>query len=428
MLHTAFDRMKQNQGGLISFNSFLSTSTSKEVSLCFAEKALTKPEKVAILFEMKIDPSISSVPFASLDKLSYFQADEKEVLFSMHTIFRIGDIKPMDNDKKTRLWHVQLTLTDADDEQLRQLTEHLRMDLSFFLVSVVGNNMDPTWRLGKLLLNMGEYDKAVIVYNMMLDKAIRDNDLELEHATHYQLAEFYMLYKNDWERARAQLKKMFSKKVFDCSDVINEAKGDLNTVFATIKNIVNNEHIEEDEFHWNMSEMLNKMVTLYFNYYERELGPLDYQLIVDRYNYIGWVRKTQGNLSEAWDYHERVLKILREHLPPTHPRLAITYTYISSLHLATNNHSNALDCLDKALAIQEKALQPHHPHLAETHFNMSIVFERMNKIDDAFEHAKKAVDIGRQVFLTPDDLQMNKYRKQFDQILLLTQSCDELIL
>ncbi|CAF3769962.1 unnamed protein product [Rotaria sp. Silwood1] len=102
--------MKKNQGGLISFNNFLSTSTSKEVALCFAQNALKKSEKVAILFEMTIDPSISSVPFTSLDKLSYFQEKEKEILFSMHTVFRIGEIKPLDdNNDNSRFWHVYLT-------------------------------------------------------------------------------------------------------------------------------------------------------------------------------------------------------------------------------------------------------------------------------------------------------------------------------
>jgi tetratricopeptide (TPR) repeat protein len=428
MLHAAFDRMKQNQGGLISFNSFLSTSTCKEVSLCFAEKALNKPEKVAILFEMKIDPSISSVPYASLDKLSYFQENEKEILFSMHTVFRIDGMKPMDNDNKSRFWHVHLTLTDADDEQLRQLTEHMRMDLSVFLVSELRINMDPTWRLSKLLVNMGEYDKAVITYNMILDKATRDNDSKLAQATHYQLAEVFMLYKHDWKQARIHLKTMFCIMIPGCDEIIDEVKSDFIAVMSTIKNVVTNEQITEDEYHSIMSELLNKMITLYMNYSIKPLGPLDYQLVVDRCNYIGWIRKQQGNLSAAWDYHERALKILREHFPPTHPRLAATYNHISLLYSALNKHSNAIDCLEKALDIQEKALQPHHPNLAETHFNMSIIFERMNKVDDAFEHAKEAINIGRKAFLTTGDLQMKKYQEQFDKILQLIQSCDELVL
>ncbi|CAF3952801.1 unnamed protein product [Rotaria sp. Silwood2] len=429
MLYAAFHRMKKNQGGLISFNNFLSTSTSKQVALCFAQNALNKSEKVAILFEMTIDPSISSVPFASLDKLSYFQEKEKEILFSMHTVFRIGKIKPLDdNNNNSRFWHVYLTLTDADDKQLRQLTEHMRMDLSSFFTVDLQINMDPTWRLSKLLLNMGEYDKAIIIYEILLDKATRDNNLDLIQAIHYQLTELFMLHKKDWNRAREHLKMAFCIKVPDGNDVADEVKNDIIVVFSTIKNVLLNEEISEDEFHSIMVELVNKLVTLYLDNSTKPLCPLNYQIAVDRYNYIGWVRKKQGKISEAWTSHEQAMQILRKYLPPTHPRLAVTYNYISLLYSAMNDHSSAFDCLEKALHIQEQALQPNHPYLAETHFNMSIIFERSNKVDDVFQHAKKAIDIGHQAFLTSDDPQMKMYQEQFDKILLLIQSCNELVL
>ncbi|CAF2826728.1 unnamed protein product [Rotaria sp. Silwood2] len=428
ILPAALDRMKQNQGGLISFNNFLSTSTSQEVSLCFSRKALQKPEKVAVLFEMIIDPSILSVPFALLDKHSYFQDTEKEILFSMHTVFRIGEIKSLDDDNKSRFWNVHLTLTNANDEQLRQLTEHMRIDLSSSLDYELQINMDPTWRLSKLLVHMGEYDKAIKLYEMILDKATHENNLKYVQMTHYQLAELLALYKNDWKRARVHFRKMYSIIILDESIVADEARSDLITVFSTIRNVLGSEQINEDMFHLAIAELLSKLIPIYLDYSLRPLCPLDYQLIVDRYNYIGWVQKNQGKLLEAWASHEHALRIIREHLPPTHPRLAMTYNYMSLLYSTMNDHSGALDCLEKALDIQEKVLQPNHPHLAETHFLKSITFERLNKIDNAFQHAKKAVDIARQAFMTSDDPNMKKYQEQFDKIVLLNQSCNELVL
>ena len=52
---------------------------------------------VMIVFRMVIDHSVSSAPFAAIQSVSYFETEE-EILFSMHTIFRIGEITTMDNN------------------------------------------------------------------------------------------------------------------------------------------------------------------------------------------------------------------------------------------------------------------------------------------------------------------------------------------
>ena len=92
MLDNDFEKLQKNQGGLLSFNNFLSTSVDEDVSHLLAESSASQEDSVGILFRIEIDPSISTVPFASVDELSNHSA-EKEFLFSMHTICRIGTIE-----------------------------------------------------------------------------------------------------------------------------------------------------------------------------------------------------------------------------------------------------------------------------------------------------------------------------------------------
>ena len=120
---TDFEKLRKTKGGLMSFNNFLSTSKSQDISLDFATSALSKADTVGILFQMSIDPSVSSAPFASIDEVSYFKTEE-EILFSMHTVFRIREIKQI--DKSNLLYQVELTLTSDEDPQLRTLTERIR--------------------------------------------------------------------------------------------------------------------------------------------------------------------------------------------------------------------------------------------------------------------------------------------------------------
>src|SRR3984957_7590137 len=153
---TDFEKIKKTEGGLLAFNNFLSTSTNRNVSLGFARGALHNPESVGILFQMTINSSISSAPFALLGDVSYFKSEE-EILFSMHTVFRIGQIKSIED----RLWRVELALTSDDDPELKRLTEHMREETS-------GST---GWhRLGHLLVRMGNFDKAEEVYQILLEE------------------------------------------------------------------------------------------------------------------------------------------------------------------------------------------------------------------------------------------------------------------
>ena len=155
---TDFAKLRKSDGGLMSFNNFLSTSKDREVSLGYAMVALTTEDKVGILFRMSIDPTVSSASFATIQEISYFQTEE-EILFSMHTIFRIGEIRQIDSDNP--LYEVDLQLTSDDDSQLRTLTDRIREETS----------ASTGWqRLGQLLLKMGQINKAEELYNALFEQ------------------------------------------------------------------------------------------------------------------------------------------------------------------------------------------------------------------------------------------------------------------
>jgi hypothetical protein len=70
------------------FNTFLSTSTERRVALSFATQNLNYLDTQSILFEMKINVAKCQSPFADIQQLSEVKK-EKEILFSMGTVFRI---------------------------------------------------------------------------------------------------------------------------------------------------------------------------------------------------------------------------------------------------------------------------------------------------------------------------------------------------
>jgi hypothetical protein len=152
-----FKKILKTKGGLISFNSFLSTSQNSHVSQLFIPSNQQNPDIVGILFIMKIDPSKSSAPFASISHISQFE-EEDEVLFSMHTVFRIDEIKPIGENQC--LFQVELTLTNDNDKDLLALTECIREETE-------GSTQ---WdALGQLLYKLGEMDRAQQIYQLLLN-------------------------------------------------------------------------------------------------------------------------------------------------------------------------------------------------------------------------------------------------------------------
>ncbi|CAF4198702.1 unnamed protein product, partial [Adineta steineri] len=155
------EKIKDSEGGLLSFNNFLSTTYNEEIAKDFAKKIHTNSKVVAIIFQMEINPKKSSVPFAFIDKESTYKY-ESENLFSMHTVFRIMGTRKLAD----RFWQVNLALTSDNDPQLKLLSDYMRKELG------EGNSLS---KLGHLMLKMGEFDQAHDIYGSQLDSSDKQN-------------------------------------------------------------------------------------------------------------------------------------------------------------------------------------------------------------------------------------------------------------
>ena len=163
---TDLDRLKATQDGLVAFNNFLSTNHNREVSLRFARRTTATSDLMGILFLMTVDPSLATTPFANVKDVGYYEGQEEEILFSMHAVFRVGQVTQI--EKNERLWQVDLILTGDNDPQLHRLTESMREETS--------SSSDEWFRLGQILLKMGQFDKAEELYNILLQQVTTEGE------------------------------------------------------------------------------------------------------------------------------------------------------------------------------------------------------------------------------------------------------------
>ena len=161
MLKEEFEKISKTKDGLISFTNFLSTSMEKNNAMTFARRALRNPASIGVLFVMKVNPQQSTVAFASVADISAYK-QEHEVLFSMHSVFRIRTVKQM--DEKQRLFSMDLALTNNTDRELQKLTTKIREETFPY---------ESGWnRLGSVLFKLGMPKQAECIYQALLYRTV----------------------------------------------------------------------------------------------------------------------------------------------------------------------------------------------------------------------------------------------------------------
>ena len=285
MSQTDFDELIKTEGGLLSFNNFLSTSKNSQVSVDFARRATLSSNQIGVFFVITMDPSISYTPFANIRHISYYQ-QEDEILFSMHSIFRIEQIKGIDEDKD--LWQVNLTLTNDNDPQLNALTECMREETF--------PNAKGWHRLACLLIKLGEFDKAKQVYDVLLNQISNDG----EKAYIYHMIGTIKTDQGEYEEAI----KFYEKSISIQQEILPSDHIDFATAYNNIAGLYD-----------KRGEYLKAL-----SYYEKAL-PIyqehfssNHRHLATLYNNIGLLYNKMGQYSKALSYHKNASEIYQKNV------------------------------------------------------------------------------------------------------------------
>jgi tetratricopeptide (TPR) repeat protein len=402
-----FEKLLKTPGGLLSFNNFLSTSADSKASLEFGKGGQIKPGFVSILFEITVNTAISSAPYALLDEVSFYKDAEKEILFSAHTVFRIGEIKPMD-DEKLR-WLVKLTLTSNNNSQLDALTQRLREETA-------GST---GWhRLGILLIKVAEYDKAERVYKELLTQ---NNSNDAEKADIYHQLGWVKRKQGDYVEALSYYEKALDiwlkafnpnhPTLFNAHNNIGSVYfllGQYSKALSCYEKALEVCQTSRSEGHPDFGTCYNSIGLVYYNmgqyakalsYYEQDLeiskkilSPNHIDLAAS-YNSIGLVRYNLGEYSQALSNYEKALDIFEKALPPNHPDLIALYKNIGNVNKSVADYLKALSYYEMALEICLASLPENHPNLATSYNNIGLVKFCIGEYLTALSYYKTALKI-----------------------------------
>ncbi|CAF4485596.1 unnamed protein product [Rotaria sp. Silwood2] len=364
MLQTDFNQILKAQGGLLSFNNFLSTSLDRQISLLFAESNQSNPDLIGVLFVITVNPSVSSIPFAKISDANHFEEGE-EILFSTHSKFRIELIQQI--DENNRIWQVNLVLTDDSDPEIRALTEYMREEIY---------SEAKGWdRLGLLLIKLGKFDNAQEVYDILLDETTTNQEKALMY---HRLG----VIKNSQGRYTDAI-ALFQQSIEIKKKVLSSTDDDLASSYDNIGLVYKNmgDYSNALLFHQDALKIRQKNL------------PSNHHDLATSYNNIGLVYNHMNDYSNALSFHQKALEIRQNTLPSNHPDLATSYNNIGSVYENMGDYSNALLLHQKALEIREKILPSNHPSLAASCGHIGMAFSEIGEHSKAILHCERALKI-----------------------------------
>ena len=404
-----FEKLQRSKGGLLSFNNFLSTSRNQKISMTFAEDVRDNTNLVGILFEVEIDPLVSSSTFLSVEDLSQFP-QEQEILFLMHSVFRIVDLAEIGE----RLWKVNLTLTDDNDKDLNLITRCLRDE-------ILSN--DGWDRVAIIMLRLGKFDKALEIYISTLETTIDDDQEALD------LAQVKMMlitgvshltvgtYSSDISNLEEVLEivgrylpanHFFFVNIYYYIGLAQCQMGDYPLSLSTLERALEILQQSPSYLQSYMAALCNAMGNLHrtMGHYQLALSYIEKALEVQQsflpHNHpdLAWTcnnlagcHQCMGNYSKALDYHKKTLIIQQKSLPVDHPQLGLVYCNIAFIHYQLYDYRSSLEYGEKALENRQKSSKADHPDLIVIYQNMGLVYQAMNNSPAAFANFEKALEI-----------------------------------
>ncbi|CAF1566268.1 unnamed protein product [Adineta ricciae] len=417
-----FDELVASRGGLMSFNNFLSTSQNRHAYLLFTPTNRINRSVVSVLFVMTADSKQLTTPFASVRHVSQYP-EEEEVLFSMHSIFRINGIKPMVENEE--MYEVELSLTNDNDEELCALTDQIRkesipdaegwMRLSIMLSSIAQSDMAE--RICRNLMNENMYEAdAKDIYNQL--GSIKYQQGQYEEAT--------KLYKKSLELRMKSLPSNHPDVASSYNNIglVYSAMGDYPKALSSYEQVRNIQMQSLPLNHPDLAISYNNIGNVYsdtndyakaLSFHEQALKIRQESLssnhphVASSYNNIGNAYFDMRDYPKALASQEQALKIRMQSLPPNHPDIASSYNNIGNIHFAMNDYPKALASYEQALKIRQQSLSSNHPDVALSYNNIGNVYLQMNDYSSASMFYNHALSIGQQCLpLTHPHLQLYK--------------------
>jgi tetratricopeptide (TPR) repeat protein len=338
-----FDKLKENEGKLISTNGYLSTSRLRSRALTFAMKPTRRVDVISVLFQIEYNVKQlgKSVIFADIAQFSEYPKEE-EVLFDLNACFRLESIREDGSVQIIKMIASNEGQTITKDYMKE--TQHETDEKSVMIV------------FGRLMCNLGQYDKSQKYFEQLLDNPHGEDlaciEFNIGRALHY---------KGEWKIAREYYDRAHHRMMNDKPPRINDSAHVLNNIGCIL------------DYQRKYGEALD--------YYRQALAmrekyyPSGHVDTAQSLNNIGVVLYNQEKYDEAFDYHQLSLKMREEYCPYGHVDIASSLNNIGGILHQQEKYDEALDYYQRSLKMCEKYYPFSHIIVGDSLNNIGAVYK-----------------------------------------------------
>ncbi|CAF1488082.1 unnamed protein product [Adineta ricciae] len=360
-----------NVNDLISMRGFLSTSSKFDVAERFGLNDTNDPKKVEVMYKIEVPLGLNHIVCADIGIYSQF-SQEEEILFDLDSAFEfIGIIQ--DSTRIDR-WIIQLRATDRGADLANKYIADSNRELGLSSADTL---------FGKLLMDMGNADKAIDYFQSMLNSSSGEQtDVStIQSRTKRSIAMNNIghawYYKGDYQRALHWFDSALDTQQQDPK------------LISQIANTINNKGV---------LYMMNAEHTLAFDAFEQAVDIYsqsdNYEGLAAAFENVGTIKDQIGEYEEALELYRRADEAMRlAHIHDRHPMIAENKMKTAIVYVKQAQWEDALNVLNEVKDIRQTILPPAHVDLGRTWFMIGIVLRNQQRYQEAFEHFQRALAI-----------------------------------
>ncbi|CAF1009461.1 unnamed protein product [Rotaria sordida] len=356
-----FEKLKENQGKIITTNGYLSTSRHRQSAINFLMKPTKRTGVIPLLFQIQchIQHIGKSIIYADIAKFSDYP-DEEEVLFDLNAAFRLDSI-----EKEGYIQVIKMTLSNEGEKITRNYIELTQKETEEMSVAIV---------FGRLMYNLGQYEKSQKYFQELLNNPNGEDIPWIQ----YNIGRV-LQFKGQWNEAREYYQQAYHRMIDSIPPRIKDAAHVINSIGIMLYQ--HGKYNQALDYHQQVLKIYDK------------LYPAGHVDVTRTLNNIGCILNDQGNYDQALDYHHRALEMREKCYPFGHVDIARTLNSIAVVFKNQGKYDQALDYHQRSLRIREKFYPFDHVDIAHSLNNIGTIFKDQGKYDEALEYYERSLKI-----------------------------------